>query len=477
MKTVQNLFLLLAMVATMACQNDQKDSADNSARTLYEQALEALDADSVRTGEQLLHSAIRQATAENDLHTLYLAQLRLAESLAWGNTEAALSTAKQALETYERYPDSERNHIILLDYIGTYASQLAYNTDGSFDEALAYTRRAHALAEASRDNLGTELICQTLTSLANIHWAMEDFDEARRCARLAEACSPAELLLGTQQVLARCLFSCDSLAEAEAVYRAMQPGDDLQAAYIVQSNLAKLALRRNDTEGAEEAIDEAFSHAEELYFKALNQKDDYYQTALQEQAENDRLRYRTALQRRTLLGGIAFILLLALTALYVVRERLRASEQRRLSEAKLHEQQVRLQEQQINAQREQLRQRDSTVQFLKDFILQRSEVIRKLGTSADRHVALSTREWTEVERTLDTIDCDRFACLRQRFPALKAEDIQLCILTRLNLSNRAIGNIYGISISAVQHRKLKLKKEGFGEDDPETTLEQVLDRV
>lgn len=458
------------MAVIMACQSDRCDTRDESARTLYEQALFALDADSVHAGEQLLHNAIRQASMEDDLHTLYLAQLRLAESLSWGNTEAALTTAKQALATYERRPDSERNRIIILDYIGTYASQQAYNTNGSFDEALAYTRRAYELAEASRDSLGTELICQTLTSLANIHWAMEDFDAARRCARQAESCSTEELLLGTQQVLARCLASCDSLAEAEAVYRAMQPGDDVQAAYIIQSNLAKLALRRSDIEGAEEAIDSAFEYAEDLYFKALQHKDDYYQAALSEQAENERLRYRTALQRRTLWGGIVLILLMAIAAFYVVRERLRAIEQRRLSDARLHKQE-------LSAQREQLRQRDGTVEFLQDFVLQRSEVIQKLGASIERHVALTEHEWAEVERTLNVIDGDRFGRLRERYPDLKDEDIQLCILTRLGLTNRAIGNIYGISISAVQHRKLKLKKEAFDEKNPETTLEQVLDTI
>lgn len=470
MKTVQTLFFLFTIAVVMACQNERCDAYDDDAHTLYEQALAALDADSVQTGEQLLHSAIRQANAEDDLHTLYLAQLRLAESLAWGNSEAALATAKQALDTYARRPDSERNHIIILDYIGTYASQLAYNTNGNYDEALSYTRRAYELAEASRDSLGTELICQTLTSLANIHWAMEDFDAARRCARQAESCSTEELLLGTQQVLARCLASCDSLAEAEAVYRAMQPGDDVQAAYIIQSNLAKLALRRSDTETAEAAIDSAFNHVEMLYYRALQHKDEYYQTTLREQTENERLRYHTALQRRTLWGGIAFVLLLALAAYYVVRERLRSIQQQHLSDARLHEQQ-------LSAHREQLRQRDGTVEFLQNFVLQRSEVIQKLGASIERHVVLTPHEWEEVERTLNAIDGERFEHLRLRYPDLKTEDIQLCILTRLGLSNRAIGNIYGISISAVQHRKLKLKKEIFDEENPDISLEQVLDSV
>lgn len=479
MKAIRNLLLLLAATLVTACERGQRTSTDesgddlSSARACYERALEAFDGDSIRLGEQLLNQAIRLARASDDLHTLYLAQSRLAESLAWGNSEAALAMAKQALATYERRPDDERNHIILLDYIGTYASQLAFNTDGSFDEALDYTNRAYQLALASRDSLGTEQLCQTLTSLANIHWAMEEYTTALGFARQAVACADDEQLLGVQQVLARCLVSCDSLPEAEAVYRQMQPGADLQAAYIVQSNLAKLALHRSDIVAAEEAIDSAFSHAEDLYYKALQQKDEYYQTAFQQELDNEQLRYHTALQRRTLWSGIIIILLLAGVTAYIVRHRLRDSRQK----LAIQQQQLQLHEQEAAAQREQLRQRDSIIDFLQDFILQRSEVIQKLGASSERHIALTPREWKEVERTLNAIDSDRFVRLRQRFPDLREEDLQLCILTRLRLTNRAIGNIYGVSISAVQHRKLKLKKETFGEDNPDIPFEQVLDTL
>ena len=495
MRTANACLLLLLSTLITACRSDAPSALPRTAKACYERALGAFSADSVGLGEQLLNEAISRAHAEGDLHTLYLSQLRLAESLSWGNTEGALDMSKQALATYERHPDSERNHVIILDYIGTYASQLAYNNDTSFDEALAYTHRAHALAVTLRDTLGTELLCQTLTSLANIHWAMEEYSEALRFARQAEACAPEHILQGTLQVLGRCLMSCDSLAEAEAVYRRMRPGDDLQAAYIVHSNLAKLALRRRDTEAAEEAIDEAFSHAEDLYFKALEQKGAYYQASLAQERENERLRYASALHRRTLWGAFAVGCLLALAAFFVVRARLRVLRQQRLAEAwrrkhevderihevrlrrhesRLHAQELQLREQESAAQREQLRQRDGTVAFLKDFILQRSEVIQKLEGSRQRHVALSQREWAEVEHTLDAIDGDRIARLRQQYPAMREEDIQLCILTRLRLTNRAIGNIYGVSISAVQHRKLKLKKEVFGQDDPDIPFEQVI---
>ncbi len=41
-------------------------------------------------------------------------------------------------------------------------------------------------------------------------------------------------------------------------------------------------------------------------------------------------------------------------------------------------------------------------------------------------------------------------------------------------ADRTIGNIYCITVSAVQHRKLKLKKDVFGESNPDVTLEKIL---
>ena len=103
--------------------------------------------------------------------------------------------------------------------------------------------------------------------------------------------------------------------------------------------------------------------------------------------------------------------------------------------------------------------------------------MQKLSTHPDRHIVLTDKEWEEVEHMLDIIDNGRLTRLREEYPDMKEEDVQLCILTRLQLTNRTIGNVYAISISAVQHRKLRLKKEVFGENDPDITLEQVLEKI
>ena len=492
-KTIFRTCVLVMMtMGLVGCsQSPAGASQARDAHALYLQAMEALEVDSMVQARHLLHAAQDAALREADYHTRYLAQWQLAQAAMQSDPVTALGMAREALATYESHPDDERNHIILLDAVGTCAAQLAFDGQCSYDEALAYTRRAHRLALEASDTLGTELVCQTHTSLANILWAMERYPEALQQARLAEACATPALLVGVQQVLARCLESCDSLSQAEALYRSMNPGSDVQLAYIIESNLARLAVLRRDVEQALESLDETFDHAEDLYFRAMHEKDQYYQSLLQRERDNERLRYASALHRRTLLGIIVLVLILTLTGTYIIHTRTRMAAQRRIADAwrrkhevderihqaRLHRQDSILQQQQMEAQQEMLRQRDATIVFLQDFILQRCDVIRKLDSSSERHIVLSPHEWREVERTLDLIDGGRFAYLRECYPDLREGDIQLCILTRLRLSNRAIGNIYAISISAVKHRKLKLKKEIFGQFDPNLSLEQVLDEM
>ena len=57
------------------------------------------------------------------------------------------------------------------------------------------------------------------------------------------------------------------------------------------------------------------------------------------------------------------------------------------------------------------------------------------------------------------------------------EDAREEMIIATSSASAATLNIDGLTISAVQHRKLKIKKEIFGEDDPEMTLEQVLESV
>ena len=449
---MRTLYIFIMGVLLMACSQRQQESDTQAARCLKE-AETALDNDSIRLGETLLRKAIRMSEESEDWHTNYIAYQRLASSLSQSNPEEALQLMKKALAIYEQHPDDEHNYVNLLDYAGTYASQVAYTTDGPYDEALGFVNKAYDIA---KKNQMTDLMCQTLTSLANIAWAKEDYRQALDYAHQAKSVATTDLRPGVLQVLARSYLDLNMLDSAETVYRQIEPGDVVHLAYIVQSNLARIALRRMGASKVEDDIDDAFEQIEDFYYKALDQKDQYYQATLHQEMENQRLEYRSQMYARTILILIIASLIIILAIVLVVRYRMRAQRQ----EAEHH--------------KTQLHQANEVVAFLQDFILERTEVMKKLNQSGDSLVTLKPHEWSEIERTLNAIDNNRFANIREQYPEMTEDDIRLCILTRLGISNRAIGNIYCITVSAVQHRKLKLKKDVFGETNPDITLEQIL---
>jgi tetratricopeptide (TPR) repeat protein len=448
----------------VACSQQQQKSDSQTAARCLEEAETALANDSIRQGETLLRKAIQLSEASEDWHTNYIAHQRLAEAISQSNPEEALRLMKKALTVYEQHPDDERNYVILLDYAGTYAAQLAFITEGSYDEATDFTNRAYAIAKEKQMK---DMMCQTLTSQANIAWAKEDYRQALDYAHQALAAENAEgtesTESGTLQVLARSYFSLNMLDSAETVYRQIDTGDDVHLAYIVQSNLAKIALRRLGATEVEDSVDEAFLQIEDFYYKALEQKDQYYQASLKQEMENQQLEYRSKMYGRTLLIAIIASGIILLAVVLALRYRIR-----------MQEQEKRQLQQEAEHQKTLLHQANEVVTFLQGFILERTEVLKKLNQSGDSLIYLTPHEWSEIERTLNAIDNNRFAKIREQYPNMQEDDIRLCILTRLGLSNRTIGNIYCITISAVQHRKLKLKKDVFGESNPEITLEQIL---
>lgn len=125
---------------------------------------------------------------------------------------------------------------------------------------------------------------------------------------------------------------------------------------------------------------------------------------------------------------------------------------------------------------EQLRQKDTMITMLRGHIMDKSEILEMLeqNGSSSRRTIIDARNWREIEATLDTVDDGFVQRLRQAHPQFSEDDVRLCMLTRLRLSNNALASIYVISVSAVQHRKQKLKKDGFGVTDPAVSLEQVI---
>ena len=140
-----------------------------------------------------------------------------------------------------------------------------------------------------------------------------------------------------------------------------------------------------------------------------------------------------------------------------------------------HKEEQLKQKQEVEQLSAQLQQKETLIASLRGHIIDKSEILEMLEPTAGKRTIINARNWREMEATLDMADNQFVSRLRAQHPTFSEDDIRLCMLTRLKLSNVALSAIYAISVSAVQHRKQKLKKEGFGVSDPTVTLEQVIE--
>lgn len=140
-----------------------------------------------------------------------------------------------------------------------------------------------------------------------------------------------------------------------------------------------------------------------------------------------------------------------------------------------HKEELLKQEQEVERLSTQLQQKETLIAILRGNIIDKSEILEMLESKAGKRAIINARNWREMEATLDTADNHFVSRLRREYPSFSEDDIRLCMLTRLKLNNTVLADIYAISVSAVQHRKQKLKKDGFGVTDSKVTLDQVIE--
>ena len=177
---------------------------------------------------------------------------------------------------------------------------------------------------------------------------------------------------------------------------------------------------------------------------------------------------KAALLQRRLMTAVIGVLVLAVLVLLLVFRWLVAGVRRR------HEAERAAHQREAEQLAERLRQKDTMIAMLRGHIMDKSEILDMLEPTAGKRTVINARNWREIEMTLDTADDNFVSRLRAAHPQFSEEDIRLCMLARLQLSNTGLSAIYLISVSAVQHRKQKLKKEGFGVTDPAVTFDQII---
>ena len=410
--------------------------------------------DSTKAYADLLRTAVRKAELEGDAATASRACLLLARQIQWTDEVTALQIARQALY----YNDTAEGTAAERLQIQLTIAGLLEQTD-----SLAQARSLYynCLDEARKLQSSDEER-SALAGLANVLLTEGRETEALDMARQMTS-TGGDSDSEARFVLARCYLQCDSLDQARTIYRQIDTHINTKARYVALRHLTEIALLEGDLDIAPDYVDSAFAAAEDVFFEAMQQKDEYHRANLEQERQAERMVYRQRLAQ-WLLAAVVIIALLVIAFLVSVQRHRHAIQQQRLLAEKHEREQA----------EKRLEQQEKMVGLLQNFIIEKSEILQRLHSESDKKIVLSESDWREIEETLDSITGGFVSRLRQQHPDFREEDIQLCMMTRMHLTNQAIAQIYLITVSAVKHRKLKLKKDGFGILNPEQPLDEVI---
>ena len=460
--------------ASRAGQTSDEALLRRYAQSCYYMALFYKACDSIKQCEELFNQAAKYSERCEDWHTCYLAHTLLGV-INWGTPQYSTEQSLKALEFYRKINDDVSNEVLILGKIA--ASYLPLEKP---DSALVCYMEAYKLAEEHHLQEYQNQMCM---GLASTYRYVGEYEKALNYAKRGIKTANEGVIESSLLNLAACYYACDSLDNAKEILKSFSPDLNEIRKYLIFHDLSQIAIKQRHFDSFFIYVDSAYTCLEKRYLKMEHVKDEYYQENLAKELEKERLQHQAKLNKWVAAFIISVLALIALIIYNVLRKRIAAERQRRLDAlVTLRNELSRLlserqeDKREIECQREIIQQNDHTLSVFQNYLLDR---VCKISDSLteDEEIKITDEVWKEIEKLLDCYGNGMVRKLRQQYPDLKEEDIQLCMLLRLKLNNAVISNIYNVSVAGVKKRKLRLKRNGFNVVDPSVSLEDIVDKL
>ena len=464
--------------ASRAGQTGNEALLRRYAQSCYYMALFYYNRDSIKQCEDLFNQAAKYSERCEDWHTCYLAHTLLGQMNSLGNPENAIQQSLKALDFYRKINNDVSNEVLILGKIAA-----AYMVSFEADSALAYYRAAYELAEQNHLMESQNYLC---ICMADIYCYLGEQEKGLNYAKKGIVATKEAGRASSLESLASCYIACDSLEQAKELLNSISCDSDYMMKYIILRDLSEIAVKQNNLDSLFIYVDSAYECLEKRCQKSEYVRNEYYQENLAQELEKERMQHEAKLNKWVAVSIISVLALIALIIYNVLRKRIAAERQRRLdalrSQRLAQERQERIiadQEREITCQRKIITQKAITMSVIRKHLMERLnyEVTQVISSGEDDMVRMTEVMWQELEQVLNETDNNFVQELRKGYPDFKEEDIQLCMLVRLKVSNNVLAHIYHIGVAAVKKRKLNLKMKGFEITDPAIHLEDVIDRL
>ena len=452
------------------------------AQSCYYMALYYSSCDSTKQCEDMLHQAIKYSEKCEDWHTCYLAYTQLGNSTIWSNPEYAIQQSLKALETYHKINDDVNNEVLILGKIA-----VCYLTFAEPDSALMYFNMGEKLAEKNHLEKSQN---EMYIGLSDTYHYMGEYEKALDYAKQGVKTAEGKILVSSLLSLAQCYQACDSLEKAREILDTIRYDVNSSNKYFVYRDLSQLAILNHNYDAISAYVDSAYECLEDRLLQSQGVKDEYYRANLAKQIEKEKIQHESERNKWVLGSIIFFLILLALFIYNVSRNRIVVERHKRLNHilSQRFEHSKHLQEQkekeriiaehqkEIQHKQELLHQKSTTLAAIQKHLLEKLEQVRQLLTDNEK-TRMTQEAWKDIEHLIDDTDNNFVKNLRKQHEEFDEEDIQLCMLIHLKVTNATIANIFHIGESAVKKRKATLKKTGFQITDSDISLEQVIENL
>ena len=453
------------------------------AQSCYYMALFYSSCDSTKQCEDLLNQAIKGSEKSEDWHTCYLAYTQLGSTARWGDTEYAIQQSLKALDAYHKIRDDANNEVLILAHLAA-----KYLLVDEPDSAVKYYIKGYEIAKREHLVKSQNYMCM---GLASTYCYIGDNEKALDYAQRGIITADNTVLVPSLVTLAQCYFDSDSLDKAKDILTVIPcNSDDYLNKYLILRNLSEIAIQQRDYNSLSIYSDSAYECLEDRFFHAQSVKDEYYQDNLAKQIEKEKMQHEAERNKWVLGSIIFFMIMFALFISNVLRIRIvkerhkrfkhvmaqRLEHSKHLQDQKEKERVIAEHQKEIRHKQELLHQKSKTLAVLQKHLLEKLESARQLLTDNER-ARMTAEAWKEIEHLIDDTDNNFVRNLRKQYSKFDEEDIQLCMLIRLKVTNAAIASVFHVGESAVKKRKSALKKTGFQITDSDTTLEQVIENL
>ncbi|MFK7773169.1 MAG: tetratricopeptide repeat protein [Saprospiraceae bacterium] len=369
----------------------------------------------------------------HNMGTLYREKLDYGEALKYYN---------RSLELKKQLEGSNNGITMTLNNIGIIHQML-----GNYAEAEIHYQTHLKISEEEKNN---DEICRALNNLSSLNLQQKKYQTAikygLRSLKIAEQVNYPTIIRS----------SSENLAES---YRAL--GDSYK--YLFYQNQYWVV---NDSILNKETILE-ISKLEQKYEQSLKEQDSLLQNEKLKNLENQQSNHRL---KTILMGLVISVCLLIIGRLaFKFYQRSLTNAQKRLNlklekstiQVELLEEKISHQQSQFGNQNKVLSEKEKKISALENEIGRLLKQKNKKPVLSDIHSILSEnlqtdQNWEDFKRYFSTVHKDFFKTIKSTYPNLTTYDLNLCAFIKLNLHNKEIAQILGISPPSVKKARQRL---------------------